>query len=41
MPHMAGHCALEQTFHLPVEAMAHPEQAPVQVLERLVGRPLA
>ncbi len=37
---MAGHCALEQTFHLPVEAMAHPEQAPVRVLERLVGRPL-
>jgi len=38
---LAGHCALEQTFHLPVSALAHPEQAPLRVLERLVGRPLA
>ena len=38
---LAGHCALEQTFHLPVAAMAHPEQAPLRVLERLAGRPLA
>lgn len=37
---IAGHCALEQTFHLPVEAMSHPEQAPVRVLERMVGRAL-
>lgn len=37
---LAGHCALEQTFHLPVEAMARPEQAPLRVLERLTGRPL-
>lgn len=38
---LAGHCALEQTFHLPVAAMAHPEQAPLRVLERLAGRALA
>lgn len=37
---LAGHCALEQTFHPPVEAMAHPEQTPLRVLERLAGRPL-
>ena len=38
---LAGHCALEQTFHVPVAAMAHPEQAPIRVLERLAGRALA
>lgn len=38
---MSGHCALEQTFHLPVAAMARPEQAPLRVLERLAGRALA
>ncbi len=38
---IAGHCALEQTFHLPVTAMARPEQAPLRVLERLAGRQLA
>lgn len=38
---MAGHCALEQTFHLPATAMAHPEQAPLGVLERLTRRALA
>jgi hypothetical protein len=37
---LAGHCALEQTFHLPVAAMAHPERSPLRVLESLVGRPL-
>lgn len=37
---LAGHCALEQTLHLPVTAMAHPEQAPLRVLERLAGRAL-
>ena len=36
----AGHFALEQTFHLPVAAMARPEQAPLRVLETLAGRPL-
>ncbi len=37
---LSGHCALEQTFHLPVHAMAEPSQAPVRVLERLSGRSL-
>jgi len=37
---LAGHCALEQTFHLPVEAMAHPERTPLRVLEELAGRSL-
>ena len=37
---LAGHCALEQTFHLPVEAMAHPELTPLWVLERMSGRAL-
>jgi hypothetical protein len=43
VPHaaMSGHCALEQTFHLPVAAMARPELAPLSVLERLTGRALA
>ena len=37
---LAGHCALEQTFHLPVSAMAHPERSPLRVLESLAGRSL-
>jgi len=37
---LAGHFALEQTFHLPVESMANPERAPIRILERLVGRSL-
>jgi CRISPR/Cas system-associated endonuclease Cas3-HD len=32
---LAGHCALEQTFHVPVAAMSHPERSPLRVLERL------
>jgi hypothetical protein len=38
---LAGHCALEQTFHVPVAAMAHPEQSPLRVLEGFSGRRLA
>lgn len=38
---LAGHCALEQTFHVPISAMAEPAFAPFSVLERLTGRPLA
>ncbi|HTI83721.1 MAG TPA: Kdo hydroxylase family protein [Acetobacteraceae bacterium] len=38
---LAGHCALEQTFHLPISSMAHPERSPLRVLERLSGRSLA
>ena len=38
---LAGHCALEQTFHLPVAAMEHPERSPLRVLEQFAGRSLA
>jgi len=37
---LAGRCALEQTFYLPVEAMAEPARSPLRVLERLSGRAL-
>jgi hypothetical protein len=37
---LGGHCALEQTFHLPVAAMHHPERSPLRVLERLARRAL-
>ena len=38
---LAGHCALEHTFHLPVVATAEPARAPISTLERLAGRKLA
>jgi hypothetical protein len=37
---LSGHCALEQTFHLPVEAMHAPARSPLRVLEGLTGRAL-
>jgi hypothetical protein len=37
---LSGHCALEQTFHVPVAAMEHPERSPLRVLEGLAGRAL-
>lgn len=37
---LGGAFALEQTFHFDVSEMAHPERAPVRVLERLSGRTL-
>jgi hypothetical protein len=37
---LAGHCALEQTFHLPISAMANPQRSPLRVLEQLSGRSL-
>lgn len=37
---LAGRCALEQTFYVPVTAMAEPERSPLRVLERLSGRAL-
>lgn len=37
---LAGHCALEQTFHVPIGVMAHPERSPLRVLEQLAGRTL-
>jgi hypothetical protein len=36
-----GQYLLEQTLHLPVAGMQHPDRAPLRVLERLTGRPLA
>lgn len=38
---MAGQHAFEQTYLMPVEAMARPERSPLRTLERLAGRPLA
>jgi len=38
---MAGQFVLEQTFHLDVAAMAAPERAPINVLEKMAGRKLA
>jgi hypothetical protein len=38
---LAGQFVLEQTFHLDIDAMAEPAQAPIKVLERMTGRVLA
>jgi hypothetical protein len=35
-----GSYALEQTFYLPVSAMAAPETSPARILEHLTGRRL-
>jgi hypothetical protein len=35
-----GQCALEQTFYLPIEALADPDGSPLRILERLCGAPL-
>ncbi|HEY1879087.1 MAG TPA: Kdo hydroxylase family protein [Caulobacteraceae bacterium] len=37
---IAGRYALEQTFYLPLSAMAAPEASPARILERLTGRNL-
>ena len=37
---LAGQFALEQTFIVPRKALLHPDQAPVNILERLAGIPL-
>jgi hypothetical protein len=37
---IAGRYALEQTFYLPLTAMAAPEASPARILERLTGRKL-
>ena len=41
-PHAAvsGQCALEQTFYVPVEALAAPASSPLRILERLWGAAL-
>jgi hypothetical protein len=42
-PHAAvsGQCALEQTFYVPVDALADPASSPLRILERLWGAALA
>jgi len=37
---LSGHAALEQTFYLPVAALADPATAPLKVLEKILARPL-
>ena len=37
---LSGQFALEQTFHLPLAALSHPERSPLKVLERMTGRTL-
>jgi hypothetical protein len=37
---LKGQHALEQTFHVPVECLVHPERAPLRVLERMTGQAL-
>jgi hypothetical protein len=37
---MSGQFCLEQTFHLPVEALSYPERSPLRVLERMTGSAL-
>jgi hypothetical protein len=37
---LGGHMALEQTFHLPIEAMARPDITPLRMLEKMSGRAL-
>src|SRR6185437_6484900 len=43
VPHAAlsGQFALEQTFIIPPAALAAPDFAPIRILEKLCGRPLA
>ncbi|MEI9994623.1 MAG: Kdo hydroxylase family protein [Rhizomicrobium sp.] len=36
----SGQFALEQTFHLPVAALAYPERSPLKILERMTGQAL-
>jgi hypothetical protein len=37
---LSGQYALEQTFHLPVDAMLDPSKSPLRTLERILGRAL-
>jgi hypothetical protein len=37
---LSGRFLLEQTFHVRVSAMRHPERSPLRVLERIVGVPM-
>jgi hypothetical protein len=35
---MSGQHMMEQTLHLPLEALRHPERSPLATLERLTRR---
>jgi hypothetical protein len=37
---MSGQYMMEQTFHLPADALYRPETSPLKVLERMTGRTL-
>ncbi|OJA00949.1 hypothetical protein BEV13_01695 [Rickettsiella grylli] len=37
---ISGQYLLEQSFYLPIKAMANPQRAPLHILEKLVGRHL-
>lgn len=37
---MSGQHMMEQTLHLPLAALRHPERSPLATLERLAGRPM-
>jgi hypothetical protein len=41
-PHAAvsGQCALEQTFYVPIDALANPASSPLRILEKLWGAAL-
>jgi hypothetical protein len=43
VPHaaMSGQYMMEQTFYLPVSAMANPELSPLRIMEKITGRVLA
>lgn len=43
VPHavLSGQYALEQTFIIPLDALVTPEKAPIRVLEKLAGKPMA
>jgi hypothetical protein len=38
---LSGQYALEQTLIIPLQAMVAPEKAPIRVLEKIAGMPLA
>jgi hypothetical protein len=38
---LSGQFVLEQTFHLDIDVMSHPDRAPIRVLEKMTGRALA
>jgi hypothetical protein len=38
---LSGQYALEQTFIIPLQAMVAPQKAPIRVLEKIAGMPLA